>query len=64
MFLDLSFIAGENIAFSTVTSFTDKKPDTINIYRSITTSSNNTIRLSETHLIYARKAQTDKFTTM
>ena len=60
----LSFLAGEGAVYSPVTSFLDKRPDTINIYKSITTSSNNTIRLSANHLIYARKAQTDKFTTM
>ena len=34
------------------------------VYKSITTSHNNVISLTEDHLIYARKNSTDKFNMM
>ena len=49
---------------SEVRTFLRKEESVIALYRSITTSGNNTISLSGNHLIHARKISNDKFTPM
>ena len=50
--------------FSEVKAFLKKQPLVIGTYKSITTSTNQTITLSPNHLIYARKAETKKYDPM
>ena len=49
------------ITFSEVKAFLKKKPHVTGTYKSITTSTNQTITLSPNHLIYARKVETKKY---
>ena len=53
-----------NIIFSEVRAFVKKQSTVINMYKSITTSLNKTIRLSGNHLIYARKNSSEKLHPM
>ena len=50
--------------YSEVMSFLKEQPTIMAVYQSITTSCNNTIDLSENHLIYGRTSSTDKFSPM
>ena len=52
------------ITFSEVKAFIEKQPHVTAIYKSISTSSNQTITLSPNHLIYARKVETEKYLPM
>ena len=47
-----------------VTSFLNKQPDIISKYVLIKTFSNETLTLSESHRIYARKTSAEKFNSM
>ena len=59
-FVNLVLANGET-SFSEVKAFLKKQPHVIGTYKSITTSTNQTITLSPNHLIYARKIQTEKY---
>ena len=50
--------------FNEVTAFLQRDHGMTGIYISITTSSNKTITLSGSHLIYTRKVGKDKFNVM
>ena len=52
------------VSYSEVRTFMKRQPTVTTMYKSITTSCNNTINLSRDHLIYARKSRTDEFTPM
>ena len=52
------------MTYGEVTVFLKKRPTVTTMYKSITTTSKNTIRLTENHLIYTRKSCTDKFIPM
>ena len=53
-----------SVTYSEIRTFMEKQPTVITTYKTITTSSNNTIRLSGNHLIYARKFPTEQFYPM
>ena len=50
--------------YSEVTAFLMKDSTTITVYKSIVTSTNQTISLTGSHLIYGRKCSTDNFAAM
>ena len=52
------------VKYSKVRTFLRKNQASINMYKSIATSCNNTIRLTGNHLIYAKKHLMDKFIPM
>ena len=59
-----SVLENGDIIFSEVKAFLKKQPHVTGTYKSITTSTNQTITLSPNHLIYARKAGMEKYTPM
>ena len=56
--------SGGDLTYGEVTVFLKKRPTVTTMYKPITTTSKNTIRLTENHLIYTRKSCTDKFIPM
>ena len=50
--------------YSQVIAFVRREPTKIPMYKSITTSSNQTISLTGNHLVYARNGPTGRFTPM
>ena len=50
--------------YSEVKTFLTKAPSVIDMYKLITTSLNKTISLTGSHLLYVRKANTEKFSQM
>ena len=62
-FIDSYLVSQGRIKYSEVTAFLQKQQDMAAMYLSITTLSNKTITLSESHLIYTRKNSRDKFNT-
>ena len=57
----LSVSSGGRLTYSRVKAFQKKQYSMTSVYKSISTSSNNTITLSENHLIYTRKNCINKF---
>ena len=57
----LSVSSGGRLTYGKVKAFQKKQYSMTSVYKSISTSSNNTITLSENHLIYARKNCRNKF---
>ena len=51
------------LTYSQVRTFLKSQPAVVTMYKSFTTSSNNTIQLSGNHLIYARQ-NSEKFSPM
>ena len=49
------------VTYTEVRAFLKYSPDTINKFKSITTSQNKTITLTEYHLLYARKGYYGNF---
>ena len=56
-----TYAAGGNRKYKEVTAFMKKQPTLTALYKSITTSCNKTVRLSEDHLIYARQGYAETF---
>ena len=52
-----------SLKYSEVTAFLQKQPDVFGQYKAITTLSNDTIVLSDRHLIFVRDSVNDKFST-
>ena len=50
-----------SLTYSEIKVFMKRQPTDITMYKSITTSSNQTINISGNHIIYRRKSATDKF---
>ena len=50
--------------YSKIRTIVKREPVSITKYKSITTSCNKTISLSENHLIYVRRDHDDKFNAM
>ena len=50
-----------SVVYDKVRTFMKKVPSMINMYKSIITSLNETIRISGNHLIYTRKYEVDMF---
>ena len=57
-------VSHDELTYSEVKLFLVKESDVITEYKTITTSSNRTISLSGNHLIFARKADRDRFYPM
>ena len=53
-----------SLMYSEVRTFLKRQRTVTSMYKSVTTSSNNTILLSGNHPIYARQSPTDKFKPM
>ena len=53
-----------NVIFSEVKTFLMRQTSVISMYKSLTTSRNDTIILSDTHLLYAIKSSDEKFHPM
>ena len=56
--------SGGDLTFGKVKAFLKKFPTVTTTYKSITTTSKNTMRLTENHLLYTRKSCSDKFIPM
>ena len=52
---------GSHLEYSDIRVFLEQLPTATTVYKSITTSNNNTIHLSKNHLIYSRKSNTEIF---
>ena len=62
---DLSAVSPEDtVTYGEVLTFMNKQPNTILVYKVITTSMDNSIILSGNHVIYARKSNKEKFVPM
>ena len=58
------YSSGGSLEYSEVRIFLEQQTTITTMYKSITTSNNKTIHLSQNHLIYSRKIRTERFNPM